>query len=393
MTKPWVVIAAGVASLLVIGIAVRQRSSSDTPQVTGAGQRGRADDPFAKLESKGWTAKEDSADVGSSGGGTRPASTRPGRAGGGIAGAASQTGGAAGERGAATIVRGAAGQRPGIGSIPGSTLSSSGAIRVDSNAPEVTLPFDNAKRLGGGAQEGHASTEVRQVAAGSQTDASGQSKDKADDPNADPNQPVLELSFDKTTQPEKGDTAPIVEKGVSFDSGQGAVFSTDSQFAVPDAGNIKGEAGTIAFQIQPQWDGTDPTSATLVNLQTPNQWEDRLHIKKEGDSLRFMFFDNTGAESGLAAKIDSWQPQEWHQVTATWGPSDQGGNQIAFFVDGHQVGTQQYDGEFQVPNQPLYIGSNYNDEHGAKAALSNFQVYSRALGPSEVSNLASSATH
>jgi len=201
--------------------------------------------------------------------------------------------------------------------------------------------------------------------------------------------PALALSFDKATQPDKGDSAPIVEEGVSFDA-EGAHFAADAQFALPSDGNVDGAAGTISFWILPDWSGDDPGDASIVQLRNRHVWENRLQIFKNGPFMRFLFTDNSGIESGVGADIRNWKRGEWHMVTATWGDGV-----TSLYIDGELVGDRTYDGELNLsPSMPLYIGSNYpGDGPGARGVLSNFQIYTRALTQDEVGELLTRRTH
>lgn len=98
----------------------------------------------------------------------------------------------------------------------------------------------------------------------------------------DPNGPVLSLPFDKSTEPDKGNAPAINENVACGGAGEGCVFDTDSQFAIPDAGNLSGEAGSISFCLQPQWGGNDMSNAGLVDLQTPNMRENRFNVPRRG---------------------------------------------------------------------------------------------------------------
>jgi hypothetical protein len=195
---------------------------------------------------------------------------------------------------------------------------------------------------------------------------------------------VLSISFDNPL-PEKGDTAPIAEQGITFD-GKGATFSADSQYAIPDAGNLgTAETGSISFCLQPQWGGEDiGTDAALVNLRTPNAFANRVQIGKNGRFLRFLMADNTGHETGAGLNISDWQAGQSHLVTATWGQA-----LASLYVDQQLVGSETYQGEVQIPaGTPMYIGSDYSGGGlGARASLANFQVYNRPLMQDEVAGL------
>jgi hypothetical protein len=200
---------------------------------------------------------------------------------------------------------------------------------------------------------------------------------------ADDNGLVLSLPLENSTTPDKGGVDPVVQEGIAFDS-QGTKFSADSQFVIPNAGNINPQAGTISFWIQPDWQGSDQTDASLVQLREQNTFENRMQITKNGEFLRFIFADNTGMESGAGYQINNWQPGDQHLVTATWGDA-----LTTLYVDGQKVGQQPYSGQLEVkPGTPLYIGSDYpGQQPGAQATLSQFQVYNRPLTGDEVANL------
>jgi hypothetical protein len=82
------------------------------------------------------------------------------------------------------------------------------------------------------------------------------------------------------------------------------VFGTDGRFAIPDAANLSGEAGSISFHMQPQWSSTEPSNADLVDPHG-NTWENRFKLFKKGGGIRFLWPDS-GVEAGLGAKIDGW---------------------------------------------------------------------------------------
>jgi len=236
--------------------------------------------------------------------------------------------------------------------------------------------------VGGGGQAGHAGSQqpVQQVS------------DKPADGSKPPDDggPVLSLPFDKTTQPAKGDTA-VFEQGVTFDSGQGAVFSTDSQFVVPNGGNLNGDSGAISMWVQPGWAGGDESNASLAQLRNQNQWEDRLQVFKNGMYMRFLMTDSTGQESNIGTNISDWAPGDWHNLIASWGPNDNGQLTQSFYVDGKLIGQVPVQGPFAVrPGTPLYIGSDLPmGIPGANGAISQFQAYGKAATPDLVATLSS----
>jgi len=265
----------------------------------------------------------------------------------------------------------------------GTGYSGSDPIRAGANIDLDSGVFgDLGQRRGGGLGQTHTSgTGTQEVV--KKTDNS------TDTTQDDPNAPVLSLPFDKTTQPDKGE-GPLVDQNVSCgEDGEGCLFNADSQFAIPDAGNLSGEAGSISFCLQPQWGGTDPSNASLVTLHS-NTWENRFSVFKNGSDLRFLLWPNSGIETGVGARIDNWQPGTWHPVTATYGPDPNTGvNMVSLYVDGTLIGQSPYDSSVNLPQSPLYIGSD--SPAGSPAALSalkDFQVYNRVLGAGEAVDFA-----
>jgi concanavalin A-like lectin/glucanase superfamily protein len=231
--------------------------------------------------------------------------------------------------------------------------------------------------------QGGGTSEVREVAT---------TGDKPKDPAENSDAPVLTL-FDPTPAAQSSEeSTPVVQKGVDCTSGEGCTFGTNAQYALPDAGGLSGDQGTISFCLQPQWDSIEQGNGSLVSLQTPNVWDNRFKVFKNNDYLRFSVFPNSGVESGAATKITNWQPNQWHHVSVTWGQDpNTGANDARLFVDGSLVSHQSYDGQIEVPQGvPLFIGSDYaGGEPPAQGTLSKFQGYRRALPPDEVAALSS----
>jgi concanavalin A-like lectin/glucanase superfamily protein len=391
--KPSSVIVAGVSGLLVLGLVVKHFSGSDLEKP--AGPRKAVESLASRLNSDraGWQAREGSESpdqVASAAGSPHFGAGRDGGPGSksGSAGGRDQVGsdrGAGGWRGAG----GTGSERQGGGSavLGGGGSSGSDAIRAGATLPDVTSPTGSGgSKLSGGGRQGTGASDVREV-----VPAGEKPKDSTEDPNA----PVLTL-FDKTPQAQSTadqNPDPVESKGVDCNSSpEGCTFDTNAKYALPDAGNLSGEQGTISFCLQPQWNGADATNADLVDLHTPNQWENHLKVFKNNDYLRFSVWPNSGVESGAATKITNWQPNQWHHVSVTWGQDpNTGANDARLFVDGSLVGHQTYDGQIEVPQGvPLFIGSDYpQGEPGAQASLSKFQGYRRAMAPDEVASLSS----
>jgi hypothetical protein len=201
-------------------------------------------------------------------------------------------------------------------------------------------------------------------------------------PDTPKQDPVLSISFDATTHPDQGESAPIVVDGVTADAG-GARFGSAAQFALPDRGNASMMAGSINFWVQPEWAGDSAVKSAMVNLSTPNVWENRLHIFKDGAFLRFLICDSTGTETNVGTLITDWKPNDRHMITATWGDGV-----TTLYIDTRSIGAAEYNGELDIPpSTPLYIGSGQGNVGGAGAKISNFQIYNRRIGADEIAAL------
>lgn len=321
----------------------------------------------------GWTARESDEGEPAAGSGAAFRSDDPSR---GDASGADPTGVGAG---GATVLGGQAGRRAGaMGTGAKSSVGSAGSLAVDSTAGNSNrgTVADVLARERREARERLAQPS-REVAA---VDA------QAAEQKPDPDNPVFSTFKDGRLDSDTG-VLPLVAEKVESKDGQ-VIFGKDSQYAAPDAGNVQGQAGAISFWVKPEWGGSDKEDAHMVDLQTPNVWENRLAINKNGRYLRFMFFPNTGVETGVSTIIDNWQPQQAHHVVAVWGPQDEGGNVLQFYVDGRQVGSEHYDGEFEVPQtQPLIIGNNRHGELGARGGISAFEVYNARIDADKVRSL------
>ncbi len=197
--------------------------------------------------------------------------------------------------------------------------------------------------------------------------------------------PAVEAAAAEPGQNPNAVASVFGEGVVLFDSSKQQEFPADSRLQIEDAKNIiSGEAGTISFWLQPQWDGSDQTSGTLVQLGNAEAKQNALEIFKDGQSLHLSLADNSRTQVETSSLIDTWRYGEQHLVTATWG---QGA--VAFYIDGRLVGQQPFAGQLDVPPQtPLDIGSGYPDATTLPGVLSDFRMYKRTLGANEVADQA-----
>jgi hypothetical protein len=174
-----------------------------------------------------------------------------------------------------------------------------------------------------------------------------------------------------------------IEKDVVIDE-NGGTFNADSEYAVPMAGKMSGEAGSLSFWVRPNGEMSDVDNASLVQLRSANQWENRLQIWKDGATVRLVFADGNGVESGATYGSEGWAADEWRMVTATWGEGV-----TTLYVNGEPAGSSQYEGGFRIqPDTLLHVGSNYaGDPRSLNGSVNQFRVYNRVLSPSEVATL------
>ncbi|MFN8643657.1 MAG: LamG-like jellyroll fold domain-containing protein [Candidatus Binatia bacterium] len=133
--------------------------------------------------------------------------------------------------------------------------------------------------------------------------------------------------------------------------------------------------GTIAFDIEPHWDG-DQTNNSLLQIRDEHQWENALAIVKNYNSLRFIIIDESGVETNVNVYIDDWRAGDAHRVAASWGEA-----LMALYVDGVQVGqaTLPHELAFGDATAPIHVGSDYSGSQyrSANGRISNLTVYGR----------------
>lgn len=207
---------------------------------------------------------------------------------------------------------------------------------------------------------------------------------------ADPNPPeeqrrdpgglLLSIPLQGSIDPEQGG-GPTQADGVVVD-GKAVEFTEDAQYTLPAGGHVDGEMGTIAFDIEPRWAGSDETNNSLLQIRDEHQWENTLSIVKNFNSLRFIIIDSAGVETNVNVYIDAWQPDQSHRVTATWGEA-----LMALYVDGQQVGQATLPNDLAFGDTtPIHVGSDFpgSSYRGADGRISNLTIYGRPLGQGEI---------
>ena len=216
-------------------------------------------------------------------------------------------------------------------------------------------------------------------------------------PQADPNQPrtfelddgpkkgggdvLLRLPFNGDVNAEVGG-GPIQVGGLVTQDGR-VEFTDGAQLVYPAAGNVNSSAGTISFEMQPNWAGVDATDNSLVQIRNEHIWENTLSIVKNLDALRYIIIDSGGVERNVNVAIDDWAAGERRGVTATWD-----GDSMALYVNGEQVGENTLPHPLDFSDStPIHIGSDFlgGSYVGAGGTITDFTIYGRALGANEIS--------
>jgi len=202
-----------------------------------------------------------------------------------------------------------------------------------------------------------------------------------DDPPAPPADDVLlSIPFKGGVDAEGGSDPLSVDGLVSYDGG--VEFTENARLSFPTSGNVNSEAGTISFELQPQWRGADHTDNSLVQIRDEHTWENALSLVKNQEFLRFIIIDSTGVERNVNITIDDWPANEVRRLTATWDESS-----MTLYVNGDQVGRTRLPDPLRFNDTtPMYIGSDYpgTSYAGAHGTIRNFTVYGHALPANEI---------
>jgi len=239
----------------------------------------------------------------------------------------------------------------------------------------AALARESNSVAGAGAESGSKSDRM-ELLSGKQSDIDPFYEGADTDENPD-DDVVLEVSTVDDAD-RKARDAVNVEEG---EDGVGLEVGEDSVLTFPNAGNVNADHGSIALDITPSWAGSDPTDNSFMQLRTQHEWNNRMQLVKNGPFLRFILTDDTGREADISYRIDHWEPGETYKVTATYGEG-----QTNLYVNGQRVGSNQYEGQFQIPpGTPLYLASDLpgGSYKGANARV-KARVYNRALAADEI---------
>jgi hypothetical protein len=278
-------------------------------------------------------------------------------------------------------------RRDGSATVIGTARERSGGVRhldgVDRSQRLRDLGAETDEE--GGGERSHRIPEGLRARGGADT---GGDIVPGDGDQAQPGDPNLAAPEGKTFDPfsvydsDRGpDEEPYLVDQVDFlNDEHGVDMGDDSVLTFPALGNVSGEAGTIHFEFEPDWDGSEASGRTLFRIDEPGQWNNRVRLVKDGNYLRYMFFDNTGAEQNINTPIDNWQAGEPHELTVNW---DQNVGKISMYIDGELMAEKPYEGELILDSKSRFdLGSKGGDGYiGAGGRITNLTAYDRPLTP------------
>jgi hypothetical protein len=261
----------------------------------------------------------------------------------------------------------------------------SGSISVPQPAAEPLVAGGSGDTIGG---VGQPQRQAPSGGGGQRTEAAPPGKGAADVPAPPDEQAkpqdhvVLSVPLLGTTDAENSTTQPFAVQNVKpLDNGKGMDFPEDAVLGFPDAGNLSSEAGTISFDVTPHWNGADPGHNSFVQVRTPDMWEGRLAVFRDGNILGFTFLNDQNQETGIGVPIPDWTAGDPHKIAVTWGEA-----LMSLYIDGELAGQHTYaNGPDIPPGTPLFLGSNpHSHILGAGAIMQDFKIFDRPLAPNEV---------
>jgi hypothetical protein len=104
--------------------------------------------------------------------------------------------------------------------------------------------------------------------------------------------------------------------------------------------NFPGNEGTVEFWLQPQWNGDDGKTHSVLNAAADNRNQISINKLATGRFGVGMFGTPTGSTNFVYSRADhdirAWRAGEWHHVAACWG-----GGELALWLDGKKVASRK----------------------------------------------------
>ncbi len=192
--------------------------------------------------------------------------------------------------------------------------------------------------------------------------------------------PTDDVLLEVTTQDDADRKANVIDGVENSDDGEWLEVGEEAELTFPNLGNANIESGSVALDIIPNWNGSDPTNNSLLQMREPHEWSNAMQLVKNGEFLRFIVRDDGGHEADISFKIGDWQQGEPHKVLATW---DEGVTTL--WVDGKRVGSNTFPGKFNPKSTtPLHVFSDYQGGSYAGAdSRGKVKVFDGAKHPDE----------
>jgi len=132
--------------------------------------------------------------------------------------------------------------------------------------------------------------------------------------------------------------------------------------------------GRVALVLRPDWAADD--DRFVFSISQPNQFSNRLELVKNGEFLRWIVAESSGAERDLSVRISYWRPGDEHSVRVTWGPAG-----ATMTIDGVLAGPQAL-GEVLLPaGSDVLVGMDRRGSNYLGSAES-IRAFAFAAGPS-----------
>jgi hypothetical protein len=179
---------------------------------------------------------------------------------------------------------------------------------------------------------------------------------------------LLELRFEGSLVGEEGELATAI--GPTFahgHTGLGARFGDADTARYATEGNIDRAQGSIAFWVNPSWDGDDGQDQVFFDVGE-NTYDRMRIVKDAANNLRFRVW-SPDTEYSVSTDVAGWREDDWHHVRATWMTDT-----IELYVDG---ALQDSDSPIGLPDAlatEMVIGASTDGDMPAHAVLDDFVI-------------------
>ncbi len=146
------------------------------------------------------------------------------------------------------------------------------------------------------------------------------------------------------------DATGTVAPSTVFQSEKDAEYKTINQTDPTELKDLTGDAGTIAFWLQPAWDGNSQDDAQFISIG-----DGAIRVYKNVNFLRFEITATDGTKASLGMPINDWVAGDWHHVMPTW---DDNTHQMQLIVDGKVESQNVYNSSLKLSKPMLTIGTN-----------------------------------